>query len=203
MDTQVTPAAEPPEPALARAVRRLLALPASVLLVCLFLPAVKVCDDPVMPAEFPFVWAPYVGGIALVIMALTGKMGGRRAAVVVLAALWLLTAGLFVTGALANVSPDGALVLSLLWIGGVVWGCIRLGKRRWGWRGAAAFAVAHGGLATLWSMVLLADPTHLYGVWVTLVGALLTALGATVWVAIAPPLARPPTPPTLPRATMR
>lgn len=57
----------PPQP-LPRRHHRAVTLPSSaVLVVCLFLPAIKVCGKPIVPAQMPMFWSPYV--IAAIVFA--------------------------------------------------------------------------------------------------------------------------------------
>jgi FtsH-binding integral membrane protein len=183
LDVMSTPAepAEHAEHAPATALRRLLALPGSVLLVCFFLPAVKVCNVPEAPYRWPPFWAPYLGGIALVLLAMSHRHRMRAAALIVLTALWTATTGFVLTALVVSIAPRAAAGLGTLAALGAVALCVVIGRRRWTSGGAAGFAIAHGILATLWGLLLHSDPTHMYGADVTLATAVAALALAIAW----------------------
>jgi len=146
-----------------------------LLLLCVFLPAVKSCGTAVYPIETPYFWHPYLYGGALALAALATTLRGVRAATLGMRALaWLCVAG----GAiLVPLSPGfGVVELAL--------GCILLGII--GVRGVSEKRIAVTGivvsvLSLLWFGLWAGSSGALLGVYVSLGTSIFLLAGSLLW----------------------
>jgi len=143
----------------------LLAVPGWLLFVCLFLPTLRVCDDPMIPLEFPPSYAVYLGGLVIGIFATSTALTSRRRAFAALYTLWtltLLTILAFVCG-----GGSGSVIL------GVIIGTVSLVfqvklttamlRSEWTERAMAIGCFFHALIATGWSALLAFSPDGMWG----------------------------------------
>jgi hypothetical protein len=160
----------------------LLAVPGWLLFVCLFLPTLRVCDDPMMPLQFPPSYAVYLGGMVVAILATSTVLRSRRRAFTVLYTLW--TATMLTILALFCAGGSGSVIL------GVILGILCLFiqikltlamlKTDWSERAMAIGCFIHGLIATGWSSLLAFDKDGMWGGYVAVaagVGMMIVAAG--------------------------
>jgi len=143
----------------------LLAIPGWLLFVCLFLPTLRVCDDPTIPLEFPPSYAVYLGGMVIGIFATSTVMRSRQRAFAALYTLWTVT----LLTILAVICGGGSGSVFL----GVVIGAVCLFfqikmttamlKAEWNERAMAIGLFIHGLIATGWSALLAFSPDGMWG----------------------------------------
>jgi hypothetical protein len=150
--------------------------PAGLLLfVCLFLPAVKGCNEPVYPLEMPMFWHPYGYGLVFALGAASLTVRGMRATAIALRVLaWLTVAGACV---LAIASPGlGIVELALGLILLAVIGTKGHSERR-----IAATAIVLAAVSVLWFGLWASTAGALIGVYLTLVASIFLLAGALLW----------------------
>jgi hypothetical protein len=150
--------------------------PAGLLLfVCVFLPAVKGCNEPVYPLTMPMFWHPYIYGLVLALGAATATVRGLHRTVVALRVVaWLTIAGASV---LATFSPAVAFVELI--VGAVMLAAI--GRRGTSERRVAATGIAVGALSLLWFGLWAATPDAMVGVYVSAIASTGLLVGGLVW----------------------
>jgi len=151
------------EPALRR--QPLLAVPGWVLFVCLFLPTLRVCDDPTIPLEFPPSYAVYLGGMVIGIFATSTVMRSRQRAFAALYTLWtltMLTILAFVCGGGTGSAPVGFVVGAVCLFFQFKLTTAML-KAQWTERAMAIGLFIHAVIATGWSALLSFDPDGMWG----------------------------------------
>lgn len=155
--------------------RRLTMPSGALLFLCMFLPAVKGCSEPVYPLEAPVFWHPYIYGAVLAVAATATTMRGVQVATIALRVLAYLciAAGLV----LVMEWPEYGIVELLL-------GAILLGTI--GVRGVTEKRVAITGIVVsvcslLWFGLWSASKDALIGVYISLGAAIFLLTGSLFW----------------------
>lgn len=145
------------------------------LFVCLFLPAVKGCGEPVYPVAMPMFWHPYIYG--LVIALATARVTVRHLHYTVVALRIL--AWLTVVGAALLILFAGGVALAELFIGALLLALI--GRRGTSERRVAGTTVAVGALSLLWFGLWVITPDAMVGVYVSAAASAALLVGGLVW----------------------
>lgn len=164
------------EPELGRRRHRRITFPAGVLLfACLFLPAMKGCNETVYPTALPMFWHPYIYGLVLAVGAATATVRGLRYTVIALRIVaWLAIVGSAVIAAFA-----GIIAIAELLLGGLMLAAI--GRRGVSERRVAITAIAVGALSLLWFGLWAATPDAMIGVYVSALASTGMLVGGLVW----------------------
>jgi hypothetical protein len=146
-----------------------------LLLVCMFLPAVKGCHAPIYPLEMPMFLPPYLYGLVLALGAVAATPLGVRLAIGALRAITVMT----VLGSAAVIllaPPIGVIEM--------VSGLVVLTALGWGGHSEVRAAAATGliGLiCVMWFGAWASTSDALVGVQLSLVGSVGVTLGGLVW----------------------
>jgi hypothetical protein len=145
-----------------------------LLFACLFLPAVKGCNQPIVPLEIVPFWVPYLYGLAFAVIALVRSPRALEIAATVLRVLaWLvLVGGCSVIPFVPQVG-FAEVALAFVLIGLVGW---HGGERRF-----AITALVVGVASTAWFAFWCMSPDALLGVYLSLASSLGLVGGAAVW----------------------
>jgi hypothetical protein len=150
--------------------------PAGLLLfVCLFLPAVKGCNEAVYPVSMPMFWHPYIYGLVLALG--TASVTVRHLHYTV-AALRIL-AWLTIIGSAFLIVLAGGIALAELIVGVLLLAAI--GKRGVSERRVAITAVGIAAVSLLWFGLWVATPDALVGVYVSALASAGLLVGGLVW----------------------
>ena len=146
-----------------------------LLFICLFLPAVKGCGEPVYPLELPELIHPYLFGLVLAGGASVLTIRGMRKTISALRLLaWLTIAGACV---LAVMVPGMAIIELVL--GFILLAAI--GQRGYSEKRAAITTIVVGLLSTLWFGAWAVSPDALIGVYLSTLGSVGLLVGGLVW----------------------
>jgi hypothetical protein len=152
--------------------------PAGLLLfVCMFLPAVKGCHEPVYPMAMPMFWHPYIYG--LVIALGTATVTVRHLHYTVLALR--IVAWLTIIGSAFLIAVAGSVALAELVVGVLMLAAI--GKRGCSERRVAVTTIALGAVSLLWFGLWVVTPDALVGVYVSVLASGGLLVGGLVWLA--------------------
>jgi hypothetical protein len=157
--------------------RRITGTAGLLLFVCLFLPAVKGCNETVYPISMPLVIHPYVYGIVFALGAGTLSVRGLRHTIDALRALAYLTIAFGVV--LVPVRPGTAMLE--LFAGAALLALI--GRSGYSERRAALTAIALGVVSLLWFGLLAATAVALVGIYLSVAAAIGLLVGGLVWLA--------------------
>lgn len=155
--------------------RRLTTPSGLILLVCLFLPAVRACDNVVYPIETPYFWHPYIYGGALAIAALATTMRAVRLATTAMRGLaYVSIAGgcLLMVGNPAFGGIELALGVSML----AIIGTQGVSERR-----MALTGIVMAVLSLLWFGLWAGSASALVGVYVALAASIFLLAGSLLW----------------------
>jgi hypothetical protein len=164
-------------PASTRRLRRL-ALPTGIVLaLCIFAPALRVCNSPAYPIAMPPFWSPYLLGIGIAWLAGARTLRGAAAALVFVKVLIVLsTVG---WGVLAVWSVEG-LPIGIAFFGFCA--AFLALTRRGPFEERAARATIGVGLAcTAWFALIAFDPDGLWGAWVSFGASLALSVLGLEW----------------------
>ncbi|CAN5887720.1 hypothetical protein BH11MYX3_BH11MYX3_40610 [soil metagenome] len=165
----------PPEPVRRRSV---LGVSGWLLFVCLFLPTLRVCGDPMMPIQFPPDYAVYFGAIGVGIIGFATAHVTRRNWAVIILSLWLTTLLTILTLAFgAQSAPVGFVTGALsLWI--LIWSGRAMIRAKLGERSVAVSCLIHAVISIGWSALLALDKDGMWGATVSLGAASLMLFAA-------------------------
>jgi hypothetical protein len=160
--------------------RTFTAIPSVVLIICLFLPALRVCGHPETPITFPPCYAAYVGAIGTLILACARRRWLLKLGAAVPPVLAVLTAGSIGALVLYNAWPLAFVVVAItLWTASAI---IRAFVRALpSERALASIAITQGVGSAIWAAVLAFDRDGLWGAQLTLFAALVLALSGLAW----------------------
>ena len=151
-----------------------------LLFVCMFLPTLRVCGNPTMPAEFPPFYVFYVGSAIVGAIAWTRRHTLRRRLVTVGLVVWfisVLALPLIVIG--EEAAPVG-LVLAMIAVAVLVWTARRAWRADMSERAIALAIVVHAAATTAWNLLLVGDPDAMWGAHVALAGASTMLVSAAI-----------------------
>ena len=146
-----------------------------LLFVCLFLPAVKGCGEPVYPVTMPMFWHPYIYGLVLALA--TARLTVRHLHYTVIALRIL--AWLTIVGAALLAVFAGGVAIAELFIGALLLAVI--GRRGVSERRVAGTTVAVGALSLLWFGLWVVTPDAMLGVYVSAAASAGLLVGGLVW----------------------
>lgn len=159
--------------------RGLLGISGWTLFACLFLPTLRVCNDPMMPIQFPPTYGIYLGGVLVAMIGLSTLRQRRRQALVAMHTLYLATlltfVALWIGGEITELAGviAGVVFLALLYL------VIRRSSRAaWSERSVAIACFVHAMVAAAWSALLAFDPDGMWGAQVSLAAASLMLFAA-------------------------
>jgi hypothetical protein len=146
-----------------------------LLFVCLFLPAVEGCSEPVYPIAMPELAHPYLFGLVLAFGSAAVTVRGMRHTIRALRMLaWLTIAG---SCALAVIIPELGFVELILGFGLLA----AIGRRGYSERRAAATTIVVGALSLVWFGLWALSPDALVGVYLSSIGSAGLMVGGLVW----------------------
>ncbi len=165
----------PPEPVRRRSV---LGVSGWLLFVCLFLPTLRVCGDPMMPIQFPPDYAVYFGAIGVGIIGFSTMHVTRRNWAVVILSLWLTTLLTLATLWLGAESAPVGFVLAAVSLWVLIWSIRGLIRAKLGERSVAVSCLVHAVISLGWSALLAFDKDGMWGATVSLGAASLMLFAA-------------------------
>jgi hypothetical protein len=146
-----------------------------LLFVCLFLPAVQGCHEPVYPITMPALVHPYLFGLVFALGAAAVTVRGMRNTIRALRGLaWLTIAG---SCLLAVAIPDIGVVELILGFGLLA----AVGRRGYSERRAAITTIVVGALSLVWFGLWALSPDALIGVYLSSIGSAGLMVGGLVW----------------------
>lgn len=155
--------------------RRLTIPGGALLLVCMFLPAVRGCGEPVYPIETPWFWHPYLYGGALAAAALVTTVRGVRVATAGLRILaWLAVVG---GAVMTTLSAGFGIVETAL---GVILLSI-IGTKGFSEKRIAITGIVMAVLSVLWFGLWASSAGALIGVYLSLGAAIFLLAGSLLW----------------------
>ena len=155
--------------------RRIVGPSGLLLFVCLFLPAVKGCNESVTPISMPELIHPYLFGLVVAVGAASLTIRGLRTTIRALRAFaWLTIVGACV---LAVMVPGLALVELLLGFGLLA----AIGRRGYSEKRAALATFVGGIVSLLWFSGWALSPDALVGVYLSTLGSAGLMVGGLVW----------------------
>ncbi|MDB4955528.1 MAG: hypothetical protein JWO36_3097 [Myxococcales bacterium] len=147
-----------------------------VLFVCLFLPAIRGCHEPVYPFETPMFLPPYFYGLAFAFGAAAVTVRGMRNAIVAIRAITI--AMLAFSAILTMFSPPVG-IIELMITALIFAGIDTSGHSE---RRAASAATIVGAICTLWFGFWTATSDALLGAYLSLASSIGLLVGGLIWV---------------------
>jgi len=152
--------------------------PAGLLLfVCLFLPALKGCNETVYPVVMPMFWHPYIYGLVIGLGSATITVRHLHYTVTAVRIFAWLT----IVGSACSIAFAGGVALVELLVGVLLLGAI--GKRGCSERRVALTTIGMGALSLLWFGLWVATPDALVGVYLATLASGGLLVGGLVWFA--------------------
>ncbi|HEX5064421.1 MAG TPA: hypothetical protein VFV99_33830 [Kofleriaceae bacterium] len=146
-----------------------------LLFVCLFLPAVKSCGEPVYPLAMPMFWHPYIYGLVLALATVRGTVRHVHYTVIALRILaWLTVVGAALLGLFA-----AGVALVELFVGALLLAAV--GRRGTSERRVAVTTVLVGALSLLWFGLWGITPDAMLGVYLSVGASAGLLVGGLVW----------------------
>jgi hypothetical protein len=143
-----------------------------LLFVCLFLPTLRVCNDPMMPVQFPPTYGIYLVGLLIGLIGFTTIRRSRHGLFIAIATIYIATAFGFLALFLAAEISDVAGVIAAFPLLGVLIMAVRqMTRTTWSERAVAVACVIHAVVSIGWSSLLAFDPDGMWGAWVSLFAA--------------------------------
>lgn len=148
-----------------------------MLFVCVFLPTLRVCNDPMAPIEFPPAYGVYLGALLIAAIAFARTYRRRVYGFTALAFVY------YATGCVLLAAITGDVVLALVVVLPALAGSVQLVRMfvqiEWRERTISAACMTHALIATIWTFVIASDKDALYGAYVAVVASTLL-LGAAI-----------------------
>ena len=160
--------------------RRITAPSGLLLFVCLFLPAVRGCDETVYPLSMPMFWHPYIYGAVFALGAMTVSVRHLRHTVLALRVLAWLT----IIGGAFLLASTGAIGIVEMIIGACLLGAI--GRSGCSERRVAFTAIVASTFSLLWFGMWLATPDAMIGVYLSAFASVGVLAGSLVWLGETP-----------------
>ncbi len=160
--------------------RTFTAIPSVVLIICLFLPALRVCGHPEAPITFPPCYAAYLGGIGTLILAFARQRRLVKIGAAIPPVLGVVTLGGI--GALALHDVPALAVFSAcitLWFAIAIIRAFTRGLPNE--RVLASIAITQGAVSAIWGAVLAFDHEAMWGAQITLIAALAIVVSGLAW----------------------
>jgi hypothetical protein len=160
--------------------RRITAPSGLLLFVCLFLPAVRGCDETVYPLSMPMFWHPYIYGLAFAFASAVVTVRHLRLAVLALRTLAWLT----IIGSAFLLASAGGIGIAELIIGACLLAAI--GRSGCSERRVALTAIVASTFSLLWFGMWLATPDAMIGVYLSAFASVGILAGSLVWLGETP-----------------
>lgn len=159
--------------------RGVLGMSGWLLFVCLFLPTIKVCNEPAAPIEFPPVYGFYLAALVIALIGWTSSHRARAGGLVALFTIWIASAMAFVSIFIADAAGN-AFALAF----GATCACalvllVRAAVRTaWSERSVAIGCTIHALISIGWSCLLVFDDHPMWGAFVSLFASSLMLFAA-------------------------
>lgn len=134
-----------------------------LLFVCIFLPTLRVCSDPVAPIEFPFCYAVYLGAAVMGVMAVIRSLRAQRGWFTLWYVLWFATAIAWLALILADAGPIAAVFVLVFGIAGLVWSAVAFHRQKLTPKAFWIGGIVHGSISLIWYLLLSTDQGAVWG----------------------------------------
>ncbi len=161
--------------------RTILGVSGWMLFVCLFLPTLRVCGDPMMPIQFPPDYAVYIGAVGVGVIGFSTAHVTRRNWFIVILSLWLTTLLTIMSLWFGAISPPVGWTLGALSVWILIWSIRGMIRVQWTARAVAIGCLLHALTAIGWSALLAFDKDGMWGATVSLGASSLMLFAAGGW----------------------
>jgi hypothetical protein len=161
--------------------RTFAAIPSVVLVICVFLPALRVCGEPTAPITYPPFYAPYFGALGIALLALVRRRKLVKLGAAFTIVLDLVTVGGFGALIVQNSAGTLAIAIACATLAAVFVALRWIVRSTLEDRALAAIATVHGVATTIWAALLAFDSDAMWGAHVTLFAALALTVTSIVW----------------------